>query len=136
MISRNVAPSGRFNISNTMAFLLPGRATGAAFLGVASLLVLPRFGATLGAGGATGASRRWMASQIRLIPVLRSVNFFTGLRSPKSGVPAKLFQLTGQSGDHLPAKRGIAFCSVLSGSRRRYSLELHAEVSLHRCDDD
>ena len=65
-----------------MAFLLPSRAVGAASVAVAALLDRLAFGATSAAGGAAGASF-CTACQIRLTAVLRSVNFLTGLRSPK-----------------------------------------------------
>ena len=51
-------------------------------------------------------SELWMAFQIRATAVLRSVNFLTGLRSPKGGAPAKAFQTStnrvmGQSAESL-----------------------------------
>src|SRR5581483_3257104 len=92
MMSARVAPSGRFSMSRTMAFLLPSRGVGVASFAVAPLAALAFFGAAGAACGAGVGVSAWMAFQIRAAAVLRSVNFLTGLRSPKGGAPAKAFQ--------------------------------------------
>ncbi|GIW56272.1 MAG: hypothetical protein KatS3mg082_2676 [Nitrospiraceae bacterium] len=54
--------------------------------------------------------RAWTARQIRATAVLRSVNFFTGLRSPKGGTPAKPFQIsTSRSAGQLAASFASSF---------------------------
>jgi len=93
VISWILAPLGRRNCSNTLAFLLPSRAVGVASPALAAFFDLFGFGATSGACGAAGASSRWIAFQIRVTAVLRSVNFLMGFRSTKGATPAKLFQI-------------------------------------------
>src|ERR1035437_2881814 len=113
MMSESVAPSGRFSMSRTIAFLLPSRAVGAASLVVAALDALAFFGATGAACGAGAGVRAWMAFQIRETAVLRSVNFLTGLRPSKGTTPAKAFQtsakrLMGQSAEILANSFSVA----------------------------
>jgi hypothetical protein len=67
----------------------------------ATLLALAFFaglGATGGAGvaarGAGVGSNFWIADQMRAVAFARFSNFFTGFRSSKPGVPAKLFQVS------------------------------------------
>src|SRR5690348_7142209 len=106
MMSARVTPSGRLSKSRTMAFLLPSRAAGVAALAVVALVTLAFFGATGAACGAGVGVSAWMAFQMRAAAVLRSVNFLTGLRSPKGGAPAKAFhtstnRVMGQSAESL-----------------------------------
>ncbi len=119
MMSASVAPSGRFSMSRTMAFLLPSRAVGAASLAVAALVAFAFFGATGAACGAGVGVRAWMAFQMRATAVLRSVNFLTGFRSPKGGAPAKAFQTStnrvmGQSAESLVNSFSVANATTLS----------------------
>jgi hypothetical protein len=46
------------------------------------------------AWGAGAASSFWIAAQMRAVAFARFSNFFTGFRSSKPGVPAKLFQVS------------------------------------------
>jgi hypothetical protein len=71
--------------------LLASRAV-AALSAVAFFLDRLPFGAPWAPCGAAGVSRRWMAFQIRVTAVLRSVSFLIGFSSPNGGAPAKLFQ--------------------------------------------
>src|ERR1039458_592869 len=96
MMSASVAPSGRFSMSRTMAFLLPSRAAGAGSLLLVSLVALAFFGATGAAWGAGVGARGWMAFQIRATAVLRSVNFLTGFTLSKGTTPAKAFQTSAK----------------------------------------
>jgi hypothetical protein len=130
-ISPKVAPSLRRSNSITIAFLLPSRAPGAPSAVLAALVALAFFGAFLAArgtavavsvavaadSGAAGASSFWMAVQMRLIAVLRSVNFLTGFRSaPKPATPAKEFQIwTSRSAGQLAASLARSF-SLTNGS--------------------
>jgi hypothetical protein len=64
------------------------------------------FGATVAALGAGVGVSAWMAFQIRLTAVLRSVNFLIGFRRSKGTTPAKAFQtsanrLMGHSAESL-----------------------------------
>ena len=57
-----------------------------------ALVALAFFG---GLGAARGAaSSFWIAAQMRVVAFARFSNFFTGFRSSKPGVPAKLFQVS------------------------------------------
>src|SRR5689334_7998823 len=119
MMSVSVAPSERLSMSRTMAFLLPSRAVGGAALGVARLVALAFFGETGAACGAVVGVSAWMAFQIRATAVLRSVNFLTGLRSPKGGAPANAFQTStnrvmGQSAESLLSSFSVANATTLS----------------------
>src|ERR1017187_5915963 len=71
---------------------------GRACCGLGSLGLLRGLGATGGAGvaawGAGAASSFWIAAQMRAVAFARFSNFFTGFRSSKPGVPAKLFQVS------------------------------------------
>ena len=121
MMSSSVAPSGRLSMSRTMAFLLPSRAVGVASLAVARLVALAFFGATGAASGAGAGVSAWMAFQIRVTAVLRSVNFLTGFRSPKGTTPAKVFQTSGkrvrgQSAESLANSFSVAKRSWPSGT--------------------
>ena len=98
-------------------------------LGGGPLAALAFFGATGAAWGAGAGVRAWMAFQIRATAVLRSVNFLTGLRSPKGGAPAKAFQTSakrvmGQSAESLAnsfsvAKRDLGLRNLRGGGRRQ-----------------
>src|ERR1017187_283376 len=111
IISCNPAPPVRSSMSRTIACLLNARGTrgvlasgagvGASAAALAALVALPFFaglaaawGAGVAAWGAGAASSFWMAVQMRVTAVLRSVYFLTGFRSPKGGAPAKLFQIS------------------------------------------
>src|ERR1035437_8654282 len=111
IISCNPAPPVRSSMSRTIACLLPARGprgvlasgagVGASAAALAALVALPFFagledawGAGVAAGGAGAGSSFWMAVQRRVTSFLRSVYFFTGFRSSKPGVPAKLFQVS------------------------------------------
>jgi len=78
----------------------PGLLAAVARSGVASLAVAPcRLGFLRRAGGRLGRGGRrqaWMAFQIRLTAVLRSVNFLIGLRPSKGTTPAKAFQTSAK----------------------------------------
>src|ERR1035441_10524611 len=117
IISCNVAPPIWSSRSRTIACLLKARGTrgvlasgagvGVPAAALAALVALAFFAglgatwatwATWGAGvaawGAGAASSFWIAAQMRVVAFVRLSNFFTGFRSPKSGAPAKLFQVS------------------------------------------
>jgi hypothetical protein len=91
----SVAPPARVSRSRPIAFLLNSRGTrgvlgpGAGVGALAAFAFRAALGATWGAGvaafGGDAAPRFWMVAQIRVVADLRSVNFLTGLRSPKGG---------------------------------------------------
>ena len=95
-------------------------------LGGGRLAALAFFGAAGAACGAGVGVSAWMAFQIRATAVLRSVNFLTGLRSPKGGAPAKAFQTStnrvmGQSAESLVSSFSVAnatSCPARRASRR------------------
>src|ERR1035438_9298287 len=98
-------------MSRTIAFLLnargtrgelaPGAGVGAPAAALAALLpfaffagLVAAWGAGVAAWGAGAASSFWIAAQMRVVAFARFSNFFTGFRSSKPGVPAKLFQVS------------------------------------------
>jgi hypothetical protein len=94
--------------------LLQRGTLGAALGRAASLAALVFLGATGATWGAAVGVKAWTAFQIRAMAVLRSVNFFTGFRSPKGGTPAKPFQIsTSRSVGQLAASFESSF-SVLN----------------------
>ena len=91
------------------------RVLGSGLLG--RLGLLRRNGGRLGRGG--WASVPGWPSRSGLTAVLRSVNFLTGLRSPKGGAPAKAFQTStnrvmGQSAESLVSSFSVANATTLS----------------------
>src|ERR1017187_1400787 len=89
------------NARGTRGVLAPGAGVGAPAAALAALLpfaffagLVAAWGAGVAAWGAGAASSFWIAAQMRAVAFARFSNFFTGFRSAKPGVPAKLFQVS------------------------------------------
>src|ERR1035441_892114 len=86
------------NARGTRGVLASGAGLDASAAALAALAFFAGLGAAWGAGvaalGAGAASSFWIAAQMRAVALVRFSNFFTGLRSPKGGAPAKLFQVS------------------------------------------